>query len=175
MMYDLDDAAITKQAHADDEPHHMLGGQLATPHRRGVGRRQCLGDPPRIDRCAELLETRWALACAPARMASPTSIATSRGGDHLLPSGQKIQNPVTYALTGIAFEAPIRSGAGTWPDVALSGQSDRSPHGAAEGWARAGRLTWYARVDEASCPGRLVRPPTVEARRRRPGSAPAPS
>ena len=64
MVCDLGDAAIAEQAHADHEPHHMLGRQLATPHRRGAGRRQCLGDPLRVDRRAELVETRWALACA---------------------------------------------------------------------------------------------------------------
>jgi len=64
MVHDLRDAAVAEQAHADDEPHHVLGGQLAAAHRCGVGRRQRVGDPLRVDRRAELVETRRALARA---------------------------------------------------------------------------------------------------------------
>ena len=64
MVHDLRDAAVAEQAHADDEPHHVLGGQLAAAHRCGVGRRQRVGDPLRVDRRAALVETRRALARA---------------------------------------------------------------------------------------------------------------
>ena len=100
MVHDLRDAAIAEQAHPDDEPHHVLRGQLAAAHRRGAGRRQRLGDPLRIDRRAELLETRRALAGAQRTNGLPQPHRPHlRGGDHLLPCGKKIQNPVTYALS----------------------------------------------------------------------------
>src|SRR5262249_50771805 len=100
MMHDLGDAAIAKQAHPDDEPHHMLGWQFAVAHRRRPGRLQCIRDPLRIDRRAELLEPRRALTRAQGydRLAHPHR-PTSRGANHLLPAGEEIQNPATYALS----------------------------------------------------------------------------
>jgi len=100
MVYDLRDAAIAEQAHADDEPHHVLGGQLAAANRRGVGRGQRIGDPLRVDRRAELVETRRALARAQRQNGLPHPHRPHlRGGDQLLPVDKKIQNPVTYALS----------------------------------------------------------------------------
>src|SRR5262249_31469117 len=100
MVDDLGNAAIVEQAYPDDEPHHVVGGQLPPPHRRGAGCRQRIGDPLRIDRRAELRETRRALACARGEDGLPhLHRPTSRGGDQLLPCGQRIQNPAPYTLT----------------------------------------------------------------------------
>ena len=100
MVHDLGDAAIAEQAHPDDEPQHVLGGQLAAAHRCGPGRRQRRGDPLRVDRRAELLETRGARARAHGKNGLPhLHRPTSCGGDQLLPVDKKIQNPVTYALS----------------------------------------------------------------------------
>ncbi len=100
MMHDLRDAAIAEQAHADHEPHHVLSGQLAAAHRGGVGRGQRVGDPLRVDRRAELVETRRALVRAQRQNGLPHPHRPHlRGGDQVLPVDQKIQNPVTYALS----------------------------------------------------------------------------
>ena len=72
MVHDLRDAAIAEQAHADDEPHDVLRGQLAAADRRGARRRQRVGDPRGIDRRAEVFETRRALARAQREWPPPT-------------------------------------------------------------------------------------------------------
>src|SRR2546422_8459310 len=54
----------------------------------------------RVDRCAELLETRRALAGAHGKDSLPhLHRPTSCGGDQVLPVDKKIQNAVTYALS----------------------------------------------------------------------------
>ena len=67
--------------HADHEPHHVLGRQLGTAHRRGVGRGQRVGDPLRVDRRAELVETRRRSPAASDTMASPTPIVATSVGE----------------------------------------------------------------------------------------------
>jgi hypothetical protein len=100
MRDDLRDAAIAEQAHPDDEPHDVLRGQLAAAHRRRAGRRQGVGNPLRVDRRAELFEARRAFARAQRLNGLPDPHRPHlRGGNHLLPGGKKIQNPVAYALS----------------------------------------------------------------------------
>src|SRR5438128_1427136 len=68
---------------------HVFGGQLAAAHRRGVGHRQRVSDPLRVDRRAEPFETRRALASAHHKDGLPhLHRPTYSGGDQVLPVGK---------------------------------------------------------------------------------------
>src|SRR5207249_55039 len=64
-----------------DEPHHVLGGQLAPPHRRRAGRGQRVRNPRRIDRRAELLEACRTLTGPHGKNGLPTPIAPPPVGE----------------------------------------------------------------------------------------------
>jgi hypothetical protein len=64
MAHDFPNRAIAQQAHTDHEPHHVLGRQLPPSNARRARCSQRLRDPRRLQRLAEQLETRRALARA---------------------------------------------------------------------------------------------------------------
>jgi hypothetical protein len=72
-MHHLLDRAVAQERHPDHDPDHLVGGQLAAPHRRRAGRRQSRLDPLRIERVGEDLEAGRAFA-RPHRFQSATEI-----------------------------------------------------------------------------------------------------
>src|SRR5262249_14074861 len=81
MVDDLGNAAIVEQPHPDDEPHYVVGGEFPPPHRRSACRRQCGGDPLRINRRTDLPKLAGPSPAPPARLASPPSIAPPPVGE----------------------------------------------------------------------------------------------
>jgi hypothetical protein len=100
VVHDLRDGAIAQQAPPDDEPRHVLGGQLAAARRCRAGGRQWSAIGCGSIGRAEVVETRRALTGAQCMNGLPHLYHPHlRGGDHVLPVNQKIQNPVSDALS----------------------------------------------------------------------------